>query len=98
MSGPRYYGSLTLFSPTRYSSLPGMRLPGDGDRYPIRDEVVDHLRAYARRLTADLHTSTTVASVTRQGGAWSVRAEDGREFTGRGGHRGDRRLRHPVHL
>ncbi|MGI3222662.1 flavin-containing monooxygenase [Streptomyces sp. GTA36] len=78
---PRYYDSLTLFSPARYSSLPGMRFPGDGDRYPTRDEVVDYLRAYARRLTADLHTSTTVASVTRQRGAWSVRAEDGREFT-----------------
>ncbi|MEU0212948.1 hypothetical protein [Streptomyces canus] len=57
----------------------------------------NHLRAYARRLTAGLHNSTTFASVTRQGGAWSVRAEDGRKFTARGGHRGDRRLRHPVH-
>ncbi|MEU0338608.1 NAD(P)-binding domain-containing protein [Streptomyces bobili] len=80
---PRYYDSLTLFSPARYSSLPGMRFPGDGDRYPTRDEVVDYLRAYAHRLTADIHTSTTVSSVIRQGGAWSVRAEDNREFTAR---------------
>ncbi len=80
---PRYYDSLTLFSPARYSSLPGMRFPGDGDRYPTRDEVVDYLHDYARRLTADIHTSTTVSSVTRQDGAWSVRAEDGREFTTR---------------
>ncbi|MFF8193574.1 flavin-containing monooxygenase [Streptomyces bobili] len=80
---PRSYDSLTLFSPARYSSLPGMRFPGDGDRYPTRDEVVDYLRDYARRLTADIHTSTTVASVTRQGSAWSVRAERGREFTAR---------------
>ncbi|MEU9671603.1 NAD(P)-binding domain-containing protein [Streptomyces bobili] len=80
---PRYYDSLTLFSPARYSSLPGMRFPGDGDRYPQRDEVVDYLRAYARRLPADIHTSTTVTAVTRQDGAWSVRAEGGREFTAR---------------
>ncbi|MFF7205379.1 NAD(P)-binding domain-containing protein [Streptomyces sp. NPDC008141] len=80
---PRYYNNLTLFSPARYSSLPGLRFPGDPDRDPTRDEVVDYLRAYARRLTADLHTSTTVASVTRQGGAWSVRAADAREFTAR---------------
>ncbi|WP_308406964.1 NAD(P)-binding domain-containing protein [Streptomyces sp. AC555_RSS877] len=80
---PRYYDSLTLFSPARYSSLPGMRFPGDGDRYPTRDEVVDYLRAYARRLTAEIHPSTTVASVTRQSGAWSVRAEEGREFHAR---------------
>ncbi|MBZ3908381.1 NAD(P)-binding domain-containing protein [Streptomyces mutabilis] len=78
---PRYYDSLTLFSPARYSSLPGMRFPGDPDRYPRRDEVVDYLRAYAERLPASIHTSTAVASVIRQDGVWRVRSEDGREFT-----------------
>ncbi|SBU92194.1 putative flavoprotein involved in K+ transport [Streptomyces sp. Ncost-T6T-1] len=78
---PRYYDSLTLFSPARYSSLPGMRFPGDPDRYPRRDEVVDYLRAYAERLPASIRTSTTVASVIRQDSVWRVRSEDGREFT-----------------
>ncbi|MFE5958015.1 MULTISPECIES: flavin-containing monooxygenase [Streptomyces] len=78
---PRYYDSLTLFSPARYSSLPGMRFPGDPDRYPRRDEVVDYLRAYAERLIASIRTLTAVASVTRQDGVWRVRSEDGREFT-----------------
>ncbi|WP_327248382.1 NAD(P)-binding domain-containing protein [Streptomyces sp. NBC_01320] len=78
-SWPRYYDSLTLFSPARYSSLPGMRFPGDLDRYPRRDEVVGYLRDYARRLSADIRTSTTVTAVTRQDGTWSVRADDGRE-------------------
>ncbi|MFD4177211.1 flavin-containing monooxygenase [Streptomyces anulatus] len=78
---PRYYDSLTLFSPARYSSLPGMRFPGDPDRYPRRDEVVDYLRAYAERLPASIRTSTSVASVTRQDGVWRVRSKDGREFT-----------------
>ncbi|MFJ2590737.1 MULTISPECIES: NAD(P)/FAD-dependent oxidoreductase [unclassified Streptomyces] len=82
-SWPRYYDSLTLFSPARHSSLPGMRFPGAPDRYPRRDEVVGYLRDYARRLSADIRTSTTVTSVTRQDGIWSVRAEDGREFTAR---------------
>ncbi|MEU9240679.1 NAD(P)-binding domain-containing protein [Streptomyces sp. NPDC048385] len=80
---PRYYDSLTLFSPARYSSLPGMRFPGDGDRYPTRDEVVDYLRAYAHGLTADIRTSAMVVSVIREGDAWSVRAQDGREFAAR---------------
>ncbi|MCX4657506.1 NAD(P)-binding domain-containing protein [Streptomyces microflavus] len=78
---PRYYDSLTLFSPARYSALPGMRFPGDPDRYPRRDDVVDYLRAYAERLPASVRTSTTVASVTRQESVWRVRSEDGREFT-----------------
>ncbi|SCK50487.1 putative flavoprotein involved in K+ transport [Streptomyces sp. ScaeMP-e48] len=78
---PRYYDSLTLFSPARYSALPGIRFPGDPDRYPRRDDVVGYLRAYAERLPASIRTSTTVASVTRQDGVWRVRSKDGREFT-----------------
>ncbi|MFJ8562431.1 flavin-containing monooxygenase [Streptomyces microflavus] len=78
---PRYYDSLTLFSPARYSALPGMRFPGDPDRYPRRDDVVGYLRAYAERLPASIRTSTTVTSVTRQESVWRVRSEDGREFT-----------------
>ncbi|MFD5068553.1 flavin-containing monooxygenase [Streptomyces sp. NPDC058369] len=80
-SWARYYDSLTLFSPARYSSLPGMCFPGDPDHYPERDEVVDYLLEYARRLPADIRTSTAVTSVTRQGGMWSVRAEGGQNFT-----------------
>jgi putative flavoprotein involved in K+ transport len=38
-SWPEYYDSLTLFSPARYSALPGRPFPGDPDRYPRRDEV-----------------------------------------------------------
>ncbi|MFF1275289.1 flavin-containing monooxygenase [Streptomyces marokkonensis] len=82
-SWPRYYDSLTLFSPARYSSLPGLRFPGDGDRYPARDEVVEYLRAYARRLDADIRTSTTVTSVLPRDGVWVVRADSGAEFTAR---------------
>ena len=46
-SWPGYYNSLKLFSPARYSSLPGMPFPGSPDRYPARDEVVGYLRGYA---------------------------------------------------
>ena len=35
-----YYDSLRLFSPGRYSGLPGLPFPGPPDRYPDRDEVV----------------------------------------------------------
>ncbi|MEU3226643.1 NAD(P)/FAD-dependent oxidoreductase [Streptomyces sp. NPDC006976] len=80
-SWPRYYDSLTLFSPARYSSLPRIQFPGDPDRYPRRDEVVNYLRDYANRLLADIRTSTSVTSVTHQDGAWSVLADDGRKFT-----------------
>ena len=39
--------SLTLFTPRRYSSLPGLPFPGDSDGYPTRDEVIAYLERYA---------------------------------------------------
>lgn len=63
-SWPRYYESLTLFSPARYSSLPGMPFGGGAPgRYPHRDEVIDYLTAYASRLDADIRTGHRVTEV-----------------------------------
>ncbi|WP_166028070.1 flavin-containing monooxygenase [Streptomyces chilikensis] len=77
-SWPRYYDSLTLFSPARYSSLPGMPFPGaDRDRYPHRDEVVAYLTAYADRLDADIRTGERVTSVRRDGPVFEVALEGG---------------------
>ncbi|MGY6652371.1 flavin-containing monooxygenase [Amycolatopsis sp. TRM77291] len=73
-SWPRYYDSLTLFSPARYSSLPGLSFPGDPEHYPHRDEVVDYLRRYAGRLGAEIRTDHRVDSVTQDNGAFTVHA------------------------
>ena len=39
--------SLTLFTPRRYSALPGLLFPGEPDTYPTRDEVIAYLERYA---------------------------------------------------
>ncbi|GHH43679.1 hypothetical protein GCM10017774_41630 [Lentzea cavernae] len=62
-SWPYYYDSLTLFSPARYSALPGLPFPGDPEHYPHRDEVVDYLRSYAKHLDADIRTGYRVTEV-----------------------------------
>ncbi|OLF09699.1 FAD-dependent oxidoreductase [Actinophytocola xinjiangensis] len=82
-SWPSYYDSLTLFSPARYSSLPGLPFPGDPDHYPHRDEVVDYLRRYAKNLAVDLRTGQRVVAVRRDDGQFTVRVEDGTELTAR---------------
>jgi putative flavoprotein involved in K+ transport len=41
------WDSLTLFTPRRYSALPGLLFPGDPDGYPTRDEVIAYLERYA---------------------------------------------------
>jgi putative flavoprotein involved in K+ transport len=69
-SWPHYYDSLALFSPARFSALPGRPFPGDGERYPTRDEVVAYLRAYAANLDADIRCKQGVDTV-----GWG---EDGR--------------------
>ncbi|WP_199435524.1 flavin-containing monooxygenase [Qaidamihabitans albus] len=63
-SWPHYYDSLTLFSPAGYSGMPDVPFPGDPERYPIRDEVADYLRAYAASLDVEIHTGTRVSAVT----------------------------------
>ncbi|MGW4070540.1 flavin-containing monooxygenase [Nocardia grenadensis] len=81
-SWPHYYDSLTLFSPARYSTLPGRRFPGDPDRYPHRDEVIDYLRSYAAGLDTEIHTSTPVESVTPFGSeGFTINTGPGAVFT-----------------
>lgn len=46
-SWKHYYRSLRLFSPARFSSLPGLPFPGRPDAYPSRDETVAYLKRYA---------------------------------------------------
>ncbi|MFE2864880.1 flavin-containing monooxygenase [Embleya sp. NPDC059259] len=78
-SWPHYYDSLTLFSPARFSGLPGTPFTGDPDRYPTRDEVVAYLRAYAAGLDADIRTDTRATTITREkdGGGLVVETEAG---------------------
>lgn len=76
-SWPLYYDSLTLFSPARFSALPGLPFGGDGDRYPHRDEVVDYLSRYADRLGVEVRTRTRVVSVERDGDGFGVTTADG---------------------
>lgn len=78
-SWPSYYDSLVLFSPARYSSLPGMAFPGDPKHYPHRDEVVDYLRRYAAGLDVDIRTSHRVTAVHRDGSRLVAQVRDGEE-------------------
>ena len=62
-SWPYYYDSLRLFSPARFSALPGRPFPGDPERYPARDEVIAYLRDYAAELDADIRCDERVETV-----------------------------------
>ncbi|MEW2630277.1 NAD(P)/FAD-dependent oxidoreductase [Streptomyces sp. NPDC048389] len=83
-SWPRYYDSLTLFSPARFSALPNAPFDGRGDRYPSRDDVVDYLTGHAVRLGVEIRTGTRVEAVERDGAAFTVRTADGRSIAASG--------------
>jgi putative flavoprotein involved in K+ transport len=52
--------SLTLFTPRRYSALPGFPFPGDLDGYPTRDEVIAYLEQYAQTFELALQLNSEV--------------------------------------
>ena len=72
----RRWDSLKLFTPVRYSSLPGLRFPGDPDSYPTRDQVVAYLTGYARRFELPVELASPVRAVRRSNGGYSVELDD----------------------
>ena len=54
------WDSLRLFTPRRYSGLPGMPFPGSSSAYPTKDETADYLEAYARRFDLPVRTGVRV--------------------------------------
>ncbi len=75
------WDSLKLFTPARYSSLPGQPFPGDPDRYPTRDEVVAYLREYADRFELPVQLGSRVRLLQQIDDRYRVELDD-REYTG----------------
>lgn len=79
-SWPLYYDSLKLFSPAKYSSLPGFKFPGDANRYPSRDEVVDYLKQYANKFELPIKYQMRVMSTERVEDTFHVFVASGETF------------------
>ena len=79
-SWPQYYDSLRLFSPAGFSSMPGMRFPGDPDHYPAGDEVADYLDRYAAQIPVEIQTRTRVVSDRKEDHVFEIGTSDGRRL------------------
>lgn len=75
--------SLRLFSPARFSSLPGRIMEGGPDHYPTRDEALDYLREYEAHYELPTERPVLVSAVRREDdrltvdtdrGVWSAQA------------------------
>jgi putative flavoprotein involved in K+ transport len=68
------WDSLRVFTPARYSCLPGWAFPGDPWHYPTKDEVADYVEAYAARFELPVRSGVRVDRLTRQGDRYLVTA------------------------
>ena len=60
--------SLTLFTPRRYSALPGLPFPGDPDGYPTRDDVIEYLERYAETFELPTEFNSNVRRLSGKDG------------------------------
>ncbi len=61
------YDSLVLFTPRRYSALPGIVFPGDPEGRPTKDEMADYLEAYADYFALPIQLDTRVVGMEKHG-------------------------------
>lgn len=73
-----HYPSLTLYTPRRYSGLPGLDFPGEPWTFPTRDEVADYLETYARTHDLRVRTGVPVRRMGRTDDGFAVDLDGGR--------------------
>jgi len=71
------WDSLMLFTPRRFSSLPGLRFPGGPTRCPTRTEMADYLRTYVEHHGLPVRTGVDVQRLTAAGDGFIVETSAG---------------------
>lgn len=70
------YDSLKLFTPRRYSQLPGLELSGDPEGYPTKDELADYLKTYRDTFDLNVRYAQSATSVTQANDVFTVTTND----------------------
>jgi len=73
----RRYDSLVLFTPRNYSELPGMRLTGDPNGFPAKDEIAAALQRYADHHQLNIQLETEVRSLKKIDGDFQAETNRG---------------------
>ena len=72
------WDSLRLFTPARYSGLPGWPFPSPAWSFPTKDEMADYLEAYAARFDLPVRTGIRVEGLSGEAELYVVAAGDRR--------------------
>ena len=75
------WDSLTLFTPRRYSALPGVPFPGEPYGYPTRDEVIAYFERYAETFELPVELNSEVKKLERGDDGLFRLERDGRTIT-----------------
>ncbi|KMY55570.1 oxidoreductase [Bacillus sp. FJAT-27231] len=59
------YNSLVLFTPRKYSSLPGLLMSGSPEGFPTKDEIADYLEEYTAHFHLPVQLETFVKKVEK---------------------------------
>jgi putative flavoprotein involved in K+ transport len=70
------WDSLRLFTPARYSGLPGLPFPAPAHSHPTKDEMADYLGAYAARFELPVRMGVKVDRLSRRERRFVVTAGD----------------------
>ena len=71
------WDSLELFTPRRFSSLPGLRFPSGVGNYPSKNEMAAYLKRYATRFALPVVGGRAVRSVRRTARGFDVVTDEG---------------------
>lgn len=72
------WDSLRLFTPRRYSGLPGMPFPGAPESFPGKDDVADYLESYASRFELPVRSGVKVVRLGAGGDRYVIETSDER--------------------
>lgn len=73
----RRWDSLRLFTPARYSGLPGMPFPAPSGHLADKDEVADYLERYAERFGLPVRLGIRVTGLSLDGARYVLSVEGG---------------------
>ncbi len=69
------WDSLSLFSPTTFSSLSGWMMPKSANEYPNKDEFIAYLQAYEERYKLPIRRPVQVERVDKKGQLFEIQTD-----------------------
>ena len=71
------YDSLVLFTPRKYSTLPGMLMDGPSEGFPTKDDMADYLEQYVGYFDLPVQLNTEVITIKKESEVFQIETTRG---------------------